>query len=248
MSDDRLADTTKGDDTASGHPQFIKLSPIATTAPPAGSTLHSRGAPSQLDLQPRQSQPQPTQPSSSSRAGNPVDSASKAPQFSRGSRKVDARDMRAALESFGRVGHLVERADIEGPDLLDRAGRDAAGNAGANPAIPPKRGGSQRKAPTEPPPLVSAAAVSMHARAACFISQRMQTSCSVSQFRQLKALLLYSFLQSNTDSLATCRHVPHLISFSSVEKRASVSLLCWLVSMSSRAVIQSWRPCHVQNQ
>ena len=155
-----------------------------------------------------------------SKGRNHGDSASNVPQVSRGSRKVDARDMKAALESFGRCGHLLERADIDVDvsDVLDRGGRDVSGNAPAAPSapvpnlpLPAKRGGSHsRKGPVEPPPPISAAAVSMHARAACFISQRMQTSCSVSQFRQLKALLLYSFLQAQTDNLATCRYVSHL--------------------------------------
>lgn len=219
---EETSEPAERDAVGSGHPQFIKLSPIATTAAP---NVHSRRAPSQLNLKPRRSKPHAAQQASGSRIRDSGDVGGKVPALSRGSRSnPSSLQSQLALESFGRAGHLVERADmevhqVETPEQLqERAGRDASSHAcPATPAappnpIPPSTGGSQaRKAPAEPPPLISAAAVAMHARAACFISQRMQTSCSVSQFRQLKALLLYSFLQANTDGLAACRRVSSLL-------------------------------------
>lgn len=56
-------------------------------------------------------------------------------------------------------------------------------------------------------------AVTMHASAAYAIAQRIQTSCSASQNKQLKALLMYSFMMSDTGSIASCKCASPPISF-----------------------------------
>ena len=55
------------------------------------------------------------------------------------------------------------------------------------------------------PTTANCAAVTLHANAAYVIAQRIQTSCSASQNKQLKALLLYSFMMSDTGSIASCK-------------------------------------------
>lgn len=215
MSDDpRRAKSTEQDALGTAQPQFIKLSPIATAAP---SGVQRPTAHSQVSLQPR-AQPRGAQQGAGNshlESSRPRDAVASTSMFSvrnRGPRKLGTREMQAALDSFGRSGHLVElsegeplQVDSSGLGTPERAARDAAlSTTSTNPVLTPRGGSSQaRRTPAD----ISSAALSIHAKAACLVSQRMQTSCSVSQFRQLKAMLLYSFLQADTDSLASCRYV-----------------------------------------